>query len=76
MTHESTINHKANTHINSRDFPDTLTNAPESALSITIKNGVATMSGHTETVSESTMAEQLVSRMHGVQQVINLTTSR
>lgn len=44
-------------------------------LSITIKNGVATLSGATPTTEESNLAESLVARMDGVEQVINLISS-
>ena len=47
-----------------------------SDLSITVKNGVATLSGYTDSAAESNMAEYLVSRLKGVDTVINLIISR
>ena len=44
----------------------------KSDLSITVKNGVATLSGVTDTTAEANMVEYLVSRINGVREVINL----
>jgi len=48
--------------------------ANASDLSITVKNGIATLSGSTGSTAETNMVEYLVSRMKGVEQVINLIT--
>ncbi len=45
---------------------------PGADLSITVKNGVATLSGSTDSAAEANMAEYLVSRLKGVETVINL----
>lgn len=46
----------------------------ESDLSITVKNGVATLAGTAPHAADANMAEYLVSRMSGVKRVINLIT--
>jgi osmotically-inducible protein OsmY len=43
-------------------------------LSITVKNGIATLFGTTESATEARLAENLVAQMNGVEQVINLVT--
>lgn len=43
-------------------------------LSITVKNGVATLFGNTESGADSVVTENLVLQMHGVDRVINLIT--
>ncbi len=43
-----------------------------SDLSITVKNGIATLSGNTESLADANMVEYLVSRMKDVTRVINL----
>ena len=43
-------------------------------LSITVKNGVATLFGNTESGTEASLAENLIIQMHGVNRVINLIT--
>lgn len=55
--------------------PDLLA-AATTDLSITVKNGVATLSGCTDSAAESHMAEYLVSRLKGVDTVINLIACR
>ena len=50
----------------------TFVDAANSDLSITVKNGIATLAGKTDTAAESNMVEYLVSRMNGVEKVINL----
>lgn len=43
-------------------------------LSITVKNGIATLFGTTNSATEAALAENLVAQMNGVEQVINLIT--
>lgn len=49
-----------------------LTGTANSNLTINVKNGVATLSGNTDTQADANMVEYLVSRMKGVNHIINL----
>ena len=44
-------------------------------LSITVKNGIATLFGTTDSAAEATLTENLVLQMDGVDNVINLITT-
>jgi hypothetical protein len=57
--------------LSDRGLPVTNADA-DTDLSITVKNGVATLAGTAPRAADANMAEYLVSRMAGVKQVINL----
>jgi len=58
------------------NFPSNRAESVESSWSITVKNGVATLSGHIESAVELEGAEQLLAQLGGVDVVINLITPR
>ncbi|MEM7258523.1 MAG: BON domain-containing protein [Pseudomonadota bacterium] len=43
-------------------------------MMITIKNGIATISGNTESGAEAALTEHLLSQLNSVKHVINLAT--
>lgn len=70
----NTANQQPNTLLIERYAADDK-QADQSELNISIKNGVATLSGTSSSAANANMAEYLISRITGVDHVINLITN-
>jgi len=53
---------------------DTIPGISSTNLNVTVKDGVATLFGNTDSASERKLAERHVAKLEGVERVINLVT--